>query len=182
MKKILILAAIASVSTPAFATSPEVVNFKAKVAEVCDVSGYDTLVDFGTLSSTGDAAPYADGFSVYCNVRFNATLESDNGRLLLNNPTGTLGAVAQAESAGNASGYPGFDAALDYSVTGTIGSFGFSEDTTSINASAPTPLNTAPLPPVSVSGSISYDTLGGNNMLGGTYNDTLTLILTPVSF
>jgi spore coat protein U-like protein len=182
MKRILILAAMASVSTSAFAQSnDEVVNFEGEVAEVCDVTGYDNTINFGTLSATGATTPVSDTFSVYCNVRFNASIESDNGRLVLNNPSFTPAANPQPESSGNGSGYPGFNAAIDYSVSGTIGMFPFSANTTAIEAASPESLGTN-LPPVSFGGSISYDTLDGANLLGGTYQDTLTLSLTPVSF
>jgi spore coat protein U-like protein len=179
MKKILILAAMASVSTSAFASTTStnpVVNFEGERAEVCEVRNFESTINFGSLSNLGNAPAQSDTLTLFCNVRFDAEIESDNGFLKLD----TIVPAAQPTSQSNhtAVGYAGFSSALDYEVNTVLGS----ADTSAIGSGASITLGSS-LPPINVTTTISYDTVPESQpLLGGTYEDTLTLTITPISF
>ncbi len=178
MKRLIILAAMAASSTSAFAATSDnpVVVFEGVRPEVCEVRNFDPTINFGTLSSLGNGASQSDALQLFCNVRYNATIASENGFLKLDTNIG--GAQPTSQSDLTAQGYAGFAAALDYNVSTAIGS----ASTALISNSTPIALGGLQ-DPINVSTTITYDTVPGIlPLLGGTYEDTLTLTITPVSF
>jgi spore coat protein U-like protein len=158
-------------------TNGATVAFSGNRATVCEVRNYENNVQFGALGELGAATPVTDTASIYCNVRFNASINSQNGFLKLN----TLVGDAQPTSQSNhqAQGYSGFNSALDYSVNVTgLGT----ANTSLIGSNTNSPLGNN-LDPINASATLTYNTVpGGNPLLGGNYNDTVTLTLTPVAF
>jgi spore coat protein U-like protein len=179
MKKILILAAMASVSTSAFASTTStnpVVVFEGERAEVCEVRNFESVINFGSLSNLGNAPAKSDTLTLFCNVRYTATIESENGFLKLDTLVGPAQPTSQSDH--TAQGYTGFSSALDYEVNTVLGT----ADTSLIGASTPVPLG-GTQNPINQTTTITYDTIPESQpLLGGTYEDTLTLTITPISF
>ena len=179
MKRLVLLAALAAVSTPAMASttsSTPVVNFEGERAQVCEVRNFESVINFGSLSNLGNAPSINDTISLFCNVRFTAEIESDNGFLKLD----TILGAAQPTSQSNhtAQGYAGFSSALDYEVNTVLGT----ADTSAIGASAPVALG-GTQNPINATTTINYDTVPESQpLLGGTYEDTLTLTISPIAF
>lgn len=179
MKRIAILALAAAIATPAAAqvTETESTAFTGNRAVLCNLDGVDALVDFGALGNKGAAAAQVDNqIDLFCNQPFTASLVSQNGYLRLNasNPA-NLGTETNPESGAN----PGFAAGLDYQATLISGSFSVTGDSSQITAATPTQLGGV-LPAQNVNNAkIRYDTIPGSlPLLGGTYQDTLTITLT----
>ncbi|MEP7350742.1 MAG: hypothetical protein ABI668_12450 [Sphingorhabdus sp.] len=177
MKRLLILAAMAATSTAAYADSVSpTVTFEGKRKQVCEVRDYETAINFGELSNLGDAGEKSDTLTLFCNVRYNATLESDNGFLKLDTTVADAQPNSQADH--SATGYSGFSAALDYSVATLLGN----ATTAGIDADAPLALGGLQ-DPINLTTTITYDTVPESQpLLGGTYEDTLTLTISPVAF
>ncbi len=178
MKKFVILAAMAAVSTPAMAATAQdpVVVFEGKRAQVCEVRNFQNTVNFGTLDNVGNGAAVSDTINLFCNVRFTATIESDNGFLKLDSLVAA--ALPTSQSNHTAQGYSGFSSALDYQVQTVLGN----ADTSLIGADVPVNLG-GMQNPINTSTTITYDTLPESQpLLGGTYEDTLTLNVTPIAF
>jgi len=179
MKRLLLATVALMAATPAFAqstSSTPVVEFSGERAQVCEVRNFDSVVDFGSLSNVGNAGDVSDTVRVFCNVRFDASIESANGFLKLD----TIVADAQPTSQSNhtAQGYPGFSSALDYSVSSVLGS----ADTSEIDNGSPESLGTE-LDPIDQQITLTYDTIPETQpLLGGDYEDTITLTLTPIDF
>jgi hypothetical protein len=182
MKRLLLATVAMMAATPAFASETTTTNgatvaFSGNRATVCEVRNYENNVQFGALDEFGAATPVVDTASVYCNVRFNASILSQNGFLKLN----TLVADAQPTSQSNhaAQGYSGFNSALDYQVAVTsVGT----ANTSLIGSNTAVSLGSN-LDPVNQSATLTYSTIpGANPLLGGNYNDTVTLTLTPIAF
>ena len=179
MKRFVLLAALAAVSTPAMASttsSNPVVNFEGERAQVCEVRNFESTINFGALSNLGNAPSINDTISLFCNVRYTATVESDNGFLKLD----TLVPAAQptSQAVHTANGYAGFSSALDYEVNTILGT----ADTSAISANTPVALG-GTQNPINVTTTINYDTVPESQpLLGGTYEDTLTLTISPIAF
>jgi hypothetical protein len=181
MKRILILAAMASVSTSAFAaetTSEDpTVQFSGNRAQVCEVRSFESNISFGPLTEFGDATAVSDSANLYCNVRFNATIASQNGFLKL--LTGVPAAQPVDQNTHTANGYTGFASALDYSVTSTLGN----ANTGAINGGIVPVALGGTQNPINVPVNVTYDTIPESlPLLGGTYADTLYLNVTPIAF
>lgn len=178
MKRILILAAMASVSTSAFAATSNnpVVSFEGERDEVCEVRNFDATINFGNLQNTGNAGSQSDTLELFCNVRYTATIESDNGFLRLDTTVPAAQPVSQSNHSAN--GYTGFSSALDYNVATIIGT----ASTASISNDTPVALG-GTQDPINLTTTITYDTIPESQpLLGGTYEDTLTLTISPISF
>jgi spore coat protein U-like protein len=179
MKRFVILAALAAVSTPAMAQTTSnnpVVNFEGTRAQVCEVRNFDSTVNFGALNNIGNAPSKSDTLSLFCNVRYSATIESDNGFLKLD--TSVPAAQPTSQSDHTANGYAGFSSALDYEVATLIGT----ANTSLIGADAPASLG-GTQNPINLTTTITYDTVPESQpLLGGTYEDTLILTITPLPF
>lgn len=179
MKKLLLAAvAMTAVSSPAFAATSDnpVVSFEGERRTVCEVRDFDPTIDFGNLSNLGAGSSRSDTLSLFCNVRFDAEVESDNGFLKLD----TLVADAQPTSQSDltAQGYSGFNAAVDYGVTTVVGN----ANTTQISNDTPVQLASS-ADPIDATTTITYATIAGTKpLLGGTYEDTLILTITPIAF
>jgi type 1 fimbria pilin len=188
MKKIVIAALLAgSLSVPAFAQSVpsinETLNFNGQRAVECSITGLQNSVNFGALDRDGDSDGITDsGISVFCNQPSAVSIDSLNGylRLVANNEDNNApdGEEDDLTSVAN----PGFSAGLDYSATisGLSGFGSLSADTTDIDKDEP--FEFEPVPALNVtSASISYDTIAeGQPLLGGLYQDILTISLTPI--
>jgi spore coat protein U-like protein len=183
MKKILILAAMASVSTSAFAGNTTTSNgasvtFDGNRAQVCEVRNYENTVTFGALDNFGAGGSTTDSLDIFCNTKFAASIKSTNGLLQLT--SGDPGTVPVGNTTA-ANGYPGFASGVDYEVAFTVGSFSGTADTTLIGRNTAIPLGVQN--PINVSGSVTYTTIaGGSPLLAGNYADTLTLTMTPQAF
>lgn len=178
MKKIL-LAAGAAVAAFAFASpaSAESVNLSGTVNQVCHVTPGNTNVNFGTLNAQGEENPIALNYAFYCNVRWDASVSSTNGRLLnISAPPGSVG----PETGPGAHSYNGsetFFAALDYTVDigpgWLINSASFDGgDSASVTEQDPAAGNF----------SLVFDTVeltGDQQLVAGSYKDTITLTITP---
>jgi len=182
MKRILIATAMIAAATPAMAAETTTVNgatvaFSGNRATVCEIRDYENNVQFGALGEFGAATPVTDTASIYCNVKFNASIASQNGYLRLNTLDSQANAVSQQNLQAN--GYTQFASGIDYGVA--VQNLG-SANTAAIGASTPVSLGNN-LPPISASAQLTYSTVtGALPLLGGTYNDTVTLTLTPVAF
>lgn len=181
MKYILPLAvALAATATPALAASgtsgAPTVALDATVPTKCEVRDYETTISFNELGPKGSANVKEDPLSIFCNVRFDAKLKSTNGRLKLN--TGIPGAQPKPEGDNSAQSYSGFSSALDYKVTTKFGARSTATLTSNVDSTLGLGLN-----PINDTDKITYETIPEQNfLLGGTYNDTLTLTLTPINF
>lgn len=182
MKRILIATAMIAAATPAMAAETTTENgatvaFSGNRATVCEIRNYENNVQFGALGEFGAATPVTDTASIYCNVKFNASIASQNGFLRLNTTDSQATPTSQSDT--TAQGYSQFASALDYGVS--VQNLG-SANTTSIGNSSPVSLGNN-LPPISASAQLTYSTvISAKPLLGGTYNDTVTLTLTPVAF
>jgi spore coat protein U-like protein len=182
MKRILIATAMVAAATPAFAAETTTVNgatvaFSGTRATVCEIRDYENNVQFGALGEFGAATPVTDTASIYCNVKFNASIASQNGFLRLT--TLDSGATPTSQSDTTAQNYTQFASALDYGVS--VQGLG-SANTTAIGANSPVSLGTN-LSPISASAQLTYTTATSPKpLLGGNYNDTVTLTLTPQAF
>jgi spore coat protein U-like protein len=179
MKRALLVAvALSALSTPAFAATSDnpVVSFKGNRATVCEVRNFDPTINFGALTNLGAGATVSDTLTLFCNVRYNATIESDNGFLKLD--TLVAAALPTTQSNHTAQGYPGFSSALDYQVNTVIGA----ADTSAIDHDVALPLGGLQNP-INQTTTISYSTIPESQpLLGGNYEDTLTLTISPVAF
>ena len=184
MKRIALaaLAATAVMATPAMAaTAQQSTAFIANRAIVCDLTGVAQQIDFGALGNLGAASAQTDnGINLLCNQPFSVNLKSQNGYLKLSatNPAN----LATGEAAPFTSGAnPGFAAGLDYTATATVGPNTFTGNSSQISAGN-TGINLGNSPAVSVTGAtIVYNTVPGSlPLLGGDYNDTLTITLTTL--
>lgn len=179
MKRILILAAMASMSTSAFAQSTStdpVVNFEGDRAEVCEVRNFEASINFGALTNLGDGSAISDTVELFCNVQYTATVESDNGYLKLDTNIGDAQPTSQSDL--TAQGYSGFAAAVDYQISTVLGT----ATTASIGSNTAVPLG-GTQDPINLTTTVTYDTIAGTKpLLGGTYEDTVSLQITPISF
>jgi hypothetical protein len=180
MKTKLMLAAGAalaalSLSAPAQAES---INVSGYVNQYCALTPGTTNIAFGNLGAQGVASPINVNYSLYCNVGFDTTVNSLNGRLLNGSaPSGNVG----PETGSGANRYTPdttgtFYAALDYTLTSgstVISSAGFAAG------------NIVPLtsnPPTNLAVPVSFNTVplsSGQQLTAGSYNDTLTITITP---
>jgi hypothetical protein len=182
MKKILILAAMASVSTSAFAGNTTTSNgasvvFDGNRAQVCEVRNYENTVTFGALDNFGAGGSTTDSLEIFCNTKFAASIKSTNGLLELS--SGDPGATANQDT--TAAGYAGFASGVDYEVDFTVGSFSGTANTTLIGRNSAISLGVQN--PINVPGSVTYTTTAGTlPLLAGNYSDTLTLTMTPQAF
>lgn len=182
MKRILIATAMVAAATPAIAAETTTVNgatvaFSGNRATVCEVRDYENTVQFGALGEFGAATPVTDTASIYCNVKFNASIASQNGYLRL--VTNDAGATPLSQSNTTATAYQQFASALDYGVA--VQGLG-SANTAAIGASSQVGLGSN-LPPISASAQLTYSTVtSAKPLLGGNYADSVTLTLTPVAF
>jgi len=183
MKRILIATALVAAATPAMAAETTTVNgavvaFSGNRATVCQIENYENNVQFGALGEFGAATPVTDTASIYCNVKFNASIASQNGFLRLNTLDGQANPTSQSDT--TATGYTQFASALDYGVT--VQGLGSANTTALPGNNSPVSLGNN-LPPISASAQLTYSTAtSAKPLLGGNYNDTVTLTLTPVAF
>lgn len=182
IKRILITTALVALATPAMAAETTTVNgatvaFSGNRATVCEIRNYESNVQFGALGEFGAATPVNDTASIYCNVRFNASIQSQNGFLRL--VTSVADATPTSQSDTTAQGYSQFASALDYGVSVTgLGS----RNSTQIGASSSATLGSN-LDPIDFQSTLTYSTIASAKpLLGGNYADTVTLTLTPQAF
>lgn len=185
MKRIVLAALAASTvfATPAFAagtTAEASTAFTGDRAVVCNLTGVAATIDFGDLGNKGAApAQTNNGIDLFCNQPFSVTLTSQNGYLKLHTTNGANNAIGEAgpfESAAN----PGFAAGLDYSATAILGSTSVTGDSSQITGATPTFIGNSPALNVH-NAKVRYDTIAGSlPLLGGIYQDTLTITLTTL--
>lgn len=182
MKRFLIATALVAVASPAIAAETTTVNgatvaFSGNRATVCEIRDYNNDVQFGDLGEFGAATSVTDNASIYCNVKFDASIKSSNGFLRLQTLDGQATPTSQSNL--TAQGYTQFASALDYGVS--VQGLG-NANTAAIGANTAVSLGNN-LPPISASAQLTYSTVVGTKpLLGGSYNDTVTLTLTPVAF
>ena len=178
MRKTLALAAVAAAALGLAApASAETINVNGYVNQVCALTPGTTNVNFGNLGTQGVENPISINYNLYCNVNFDSTFVSTNGRLL--NTSVVSGSIGP-ETGGGAHSYNGsstFFAALDYTITP---SFGGTTHSSSFNAGVSQ--NLGPNPPTTLSVSLEFDTdelTGGQQLTAGSYSDTITIGITP---
>src|SRR3546814_10152663 len=182
MKRILIATAMVAAATPAIAAETTTVNgatvaFSGNRATVCEVRDYENTVQFGALGEFGAATPVTDTASIYCNVKFNASIASQNGYLRL--VTTDAGATPISQSNQTATAYQQFASALNYVVA--VQGLG-SANTAAIGASSQVGLGSKLLH-ISASAPLNYSTVtSATPLLGGTYASSVTMTLTSVGF
>jgi len=174
-------AAMMAMSTTAFAgpAAEAELDFTGERACECTVDLGQNAVLFGALDNNGDADVQSITADVFCNQPSNVSFESENGYMLLqaSNPANEPVDASEVDKTSGAN--PGFSAGLDYnaSISGTP----VTADTTQLLASTPTVLPFV-VPALNVSGvSIDFDTIAESQpLLGGTYEDTLTITISPI--
>lgn len=175
--------AVAATATPAFAANTTTSNgasvaFEATRVIKCQVANYENTINFGALGNLGGGGTANDpgGVDLFCNTPFDASVKSQNGFLRLS--TLNVNAIPTSQSNLEASGYTGFAAAVDYSITTPIGS----ANSTAIGANSSVSLGTNLAPINQNNVPISYATIAGTlPLLAGTYQDTVTLTVTPIA-
>lgn len=180
MKKIMFAVLAGTMATSAFAAGPVIdsdVDFTGQRDIECEISGFADEVDFAGLGRRGAAAQISDtGIDVFCNQPSTVSLESENGfmKLRTNNDNNDADSETDLTSGAN----PGFSAGLNYKAT--IPAFGVTGDTSQITAGVP--VSFAPVPALNLNNiRINYDTIAEDQpLLGGSYEDTLTVTLTPL--
>ncbi|HRE43866.1 MAG TPA: hypothetical protein PKY87_07825 [Terricaulis sp.] len=177
MRKLLALAAATAALGLAAPASAETINLSGSVSQVCALTPGTTNVNFGNLGAQGVENPISINYNLYCNVNFDSTFSSANGRLLNTNaPIALVG----PETGAGAHAYDGsttFFAALDYVITPSIGG---PVSSASFGAGATTNLGSNP--PTTLSVSLEFDTVeltGGQQLTAGSYSDTITIGITP---
>ena len=182
MKKIIAIAALAVASaTPAMAQSSMAgftgsVDFTGEVPVECNVTGLQDTILFGQLGRRGQASAQVDtGIDVFCNQPSEVTFESENGYLALQTTNNANDSISESNFESGAN--PGFDAGLDY--TAEVVQFGIMGDSSQLTAG--TPVAVSPVPAINQNNlRLRYDTVNsGQPLLGGIYEDTLTITLTP---
>lgn len=124
----------------------------------------------------GDGDAVQDTVDLFCNVRYTASVSSANGFLKLDTNVGDAQPTGQGDL--TAVGYSGFAAAVNYQIQTDIGT----ANTTLIGSNTPVPLGGLN-DPINLQTTITYDTIAGSKpLLGGSYEDTVTLSITPQSF
>jgi hypothetical protein len=177
MKKIMFAVLAGTMATSAFAAGPvidEDVSFTGVRAVECSIGNFQNSVSFGTLGTNGSAGQVQDtGVSVFCNQPSTVTLESESGFLKLQANDEDNDSISESNLTSAAN--PGFAAGVNYSAT----VFGLTGNTTQINAQQVYTYGSVPALNIP-SATISYNTLPGSMpLLGGTYQDTVTITLTP---
>lgn len=177
MRKLLALAAATAALGLAAPASAETINLSGSVNQICALTPGTTNVNFGNLGAQGVENPISINYNMYCNVNFDSTFHSANGRLLNTlAPSGSVGGETGpgAHSYNNSST---FFAALDYVITpsigGAISSASFAAGATS---------NLGSNPPTTLSVTLEFDTVeltGGQQLTAGSYSDTITIGITP---
>lgn len=182
MKRILIATAMIAAATPAMAAETTTQNgatvaFSGNRATVCEIRDYENNVQFGDLGEFGTASNVTDTASIYCNVKFNASISSQQGFLRL--VTSDSAATPNSQSDTTAFGYNQFASALNYGVSvANVGSANSSQ----IGAGTTVSLGNN-IAPISSSATITYSTVASTKpLLAGNYADSVTLTLTPVAF
>ena len=179
MKKLIAIAALAAASsTPAMAQSSFTgdVDFTGQVPVECTVTGLQDTILFGQLGRRGQASAQVDtGIDVFCNQPSEVTFESENGYLALQTTNNANDSISESNFESGAN--PGFDAGLDY--TAEVVQFGIMGDSSQLTAG--TPVAISPVPAINQNNlRLRYDTVNSNQpLLGGFYEDTLTITLTP---
>jgi hypothetical protein len=187
MKKYVIAALLAgSLSVPAFAQSApsinETVNFNGQRPVECNIDGLERAVNFLTLDRFGNAAGVTNSsIEVFCNQPSTVSVQSLNGYLKL------VSSNANAAAPGNQSNLtsqanPGFSAGLNYSATiSGIPGGSLVANTTQIGAGSANAVIFSPVPALNVpAAQIFYDTIPeAQPLLGGVYQDILTISITP---
>jgi spore coat protein U-like protein len=166
-------------ATSAFAAGPvidESVDFTGQRAVECSIANFQDTVLFGALGRRGQAAQQSDtGIDVFCNQPSTVSFESENGYLALQTVNNANDSISESDFTSAAN--PGFSAGLDY--TASIPAFGISGDTSDLDAGVA--VTYSPVPALNLNNiRINYDTIAENQpLLGGLYEDTLSITLTP---
>ncbi|MCR6644422.1 MAG: hypothetical protein NVV62_07850 [Terricaulis sp.] len=172
MRKLLALAAATAALGLAAPASAETINLSGSVNQICALTPGTTNVNFGNLGTQGVENPISINYNLYCNVNFDSTFTSTNGRLL--NTSVISGAVGPDHSYNGSST---FFAALDYVITP---SFGAPVSSTTFTAGQIVDLGSNP--PTTLSVALEFDTVeltGGQQLTAGSYSDTITIGITP---
>ena len=163
----------------AFADEPveASLDFTGERACECEVDLGQNAVLFGDLGRNGEADVQSISADVFCNQPSEVSFVSENGFLLLQatNPLNEPSDASEVDHTSQAN--PGFSAGLDYSAS--IPSFGLSADSTQILGDTPTSVGVIPAQD-QTGVSVEFDTIAESQpLLGGDYEDTLTVTLTP---
>ncbi len=182
MKKIMFAVLAGTMATSAFAQAgpaiDESVDFTGQRAVECEISGFQDTILFGALGRRGQATQQSDtGIDVFCNQPSTVTFESENGYLALQTINNANDSVNPDGGNFTSGANPGFSAGLDY--VATIPAFNVTSNTTAISAGSP--LTFSPVPALNLNNiRINYDTIAESQpLLGGFYEDTLSITLTP---
>ncbi len=178
MKKLLMAAGVAAAALALAApANAETVNLSGSVSQICNVTPGTTNVNFGNLGAQGVESPISFNYTLHCNVNWDAALSSLNGRLENQNVvSGTIG----PETGAGAHAYNGssdFFAALDYTIDPS-----FSSAISSASFNAGSVFSATGLPPTNTAYSLQFDTVeltGAQELVAGSYSDTITLTITP---
>lgn len=182
MKKLIIAAAAIAFSAPAFAQASDSseIDVGGNRTVECSINELPESVSFGDMGRRGQASAVSfNNIAVFCNQPSNVSITSDEGylKLVTNNNNNDSLSESDFTSAAN----PGFSAGLDYSLTvPNFNNFGgpYSADTSFVTAGTPVTLSNVPAlndPNVR----IVFDTIAEDQpLLGGTYNDELTITIT----
>ncbi len=174
-------AAMMALPTTAFADEPASaeLDFTGERACECVVDLGQNAVLFGDLGRRGQAERQSIRADVFCNQPSEVTFESENGYMLIQatNPANEPTDASEVDKTSGAN--PGFSAGLDYSAF--IPSEGLSADTGNPALLAGTPVSVGTIPAQNRNNvRVVFDTIAESQpLLGGTYEDTLTVTLTP---
>jgi len=172
-------AAMMAMPTAAFADEPvsAQLDFTGERACECEVDLGQNAVLFGDLGRRGQAQRQSIRADVFCNQPSEVTFESENGFLLLQatNPLNEPNDPTETDHTSQAN--PGFSAGLDYNAS--IPSVGLAADSSQILGTTPTSVGVIPAQNRS-NVRVDFDTIAESQpLLGGDYEDTLTVTLTP---
>lgn len=172
MKKLILAAGVAMAAlTMAAPASASDLNLTGEVGIVCSVTPTGDTVTFA-LAGTGGGATGSYIWNVYCNQKFDANVELEHGRLL-----NVDAPPASVNPEGDNNYYSGpFAVALDYTIE-AVG-YGAPVSTATIPGNTLIPL-VSNADPVNTVVNLNFVTVGGGQLTAGTYEDTITVNISP---